>query len=164
MKKIITLILAVALIDFASTTFADSKVKVVDGDSLEINENRVRLLGIDAPEYMQQCEDEKGTSYFCGQEARKFLEKMISDGEQKGLKVKCSSEGKDRYKRELSVCVIGDKSLNLEMVKEGYAVSYKDDRYRKLEKRAKKAKKGIWRGKFMRPEIYRVLQRHQKKS
>ena len=34
----------------------------------------------------------------------------------------------------------------------------------KLEKHAKKAKKGIWRGKFMRPEIYRAIKRRQKKS
>jgi endonuclease YncB( thermonuclease family) len=164
MKKIITLILAVVLIDFTSTTFADSNVKVVDGDSLEINERRIRLLGIDAPEYMQVCEDENGQPYFCGQKAQKFLENIIKTEEQKGHKVKCLSEGKYRYKRELCVCSVGNKTLNLEMVKNGYAISYKDDRYQKLEKRAKKEKKGIWQGKFMRPEIYRSLQRHEKKS
>ncbi|MBO5441212.1 MAG: hypothetical protein J6A09_01420, partial [Alphaproteobacteria bacterium] len=30
-------------------------LKVVDGDSLEIGPSRIRLTGIDAPEYLQQC-------------------------------------------------------------------------------------------------------------
>lgn len=163
MKKIGTLICAILLIELATNSFADSVVTVVDGDSLELNERRIRLIGIDAPEYMQVCYDEKKQSYDCGMESRLFLKKMVDEARKKGLKIKCVSEGKDRYKRELSVCFADDKNLNLEMVKEGYAVSYKDNRYQKLEKRAQKTKKGIWRGKFMRPEIYRVLQRQQKK-
>ncbi len=164
MKKFVYLILAVVLIEFAHTTFADSNLKVVDGDSLETANRRIRLVGIDAPEYTQTCEDENGDSYDCGKEALEYLQNMIWDGEHKGLKLKCAVEGTDRYKRELCVCMIGDKILNLEMVKEGYATSYKDERYLMLEKRAKKARKGIWRGKFMRPEIYRSIQRRQKKS
>ena len=164
MRKIISLIIAVVIAHLASVTFADSNVTVVDGDSLEIGNKRIRLLGIDAPEYTQACEDENRQTYDCGQEAKEILQKIIKEGEQKGFKLKCAPQGKDRYNRELSVCFVGEKILNLEMVKEGYAVSYKDERYQKLEKHAQKAKKGIWRGKFMRPEIYRAIERRQKKS
>ena len=60
--------------------------------------------------------------------------------------------------------ILMNVELNFEMVKAGYAVSYKYDRYHLAEKRAKQRKKGIWRGKFMRPEIYRAIKREKEKE
>lgn len=164
MKKIVCCILAVILISLSARTIAGFDVKVVDGDSLEIKGKRIRLLGIDAPEYFQECYDVHNQKYACGQNAKKYLEYLIEDGQTRGEKLKCKMEGTDRYKRELSVCYIGKKNLNLQMIKAGYALSYKDDRYLAAEKRAHHKKKGIWQGKFMRPEIYRALQREQEKQ
>lgn len=164
MKKIVCLILALLIAHVAQKTVADSGFEVVDGDSLEKNLKRIRLIGIDAPEYFQECEDENGKKYMCGQEAKAYLERLIYKGRINGEKLTCRAEDVDRYKRDLSVCRIGDVELNFEMVKAGYAVAYKDDRYKIVEKRAKKRKKGIWRGKFMRPEIYRAIKREKEKQ
>lgn len=164
MKKILCLILALLIAHIAEKTVAGSDTEVVDGDSLQKNLKRIRLIGIDAPEYFQECEDENGKKYMCGQEAKAYLESLIENGRAKGDKLICRSEGVDRYKRELSVCSIGNVELNFEMVKAGYAVSYKYDRYHLAEKRAKQRKKGIWRGKFMRPEIYRAIKREKEKE
>lgn len=164
MKNWIFLIIALILIELSFETFAESKVKVVDGDSLEMGNKRIRLIGIDAPEYFQECFDENGKSYQCGLEAKKYLEELIEKGQAQGQKVKCYAEDTDRYKRSLSECQIGDVQLNLEMVKAGLAVAYKHDRYERVEKRAKKRKIGIWRGKFMRPELYRAIKRKEEKQ
>lgn len=164
MKKIIALVIALILAEVANRTVAQSTIKIVDGDSLELNNRRIRLFGIDAPEYMQSCEDLKGKSYMCGQSARAFLLDLIEKGHERGDKLKCSVEGIDQYKRSLSICKMGKVELNLEMVKSGYAVSYKSDMYRDLEKRAKQSRKGIWQGKFMRPELYRALERTKEKE
>ena len=158
------LFLALLLVYFTEQSRAGFNAEVVDGDSLQTSAKRIRLIGIDAPEYFQECEDQNGKKYMCGQEAKAYLEKLIQNGLQKGKKFRCVTEDIDRYKRELSVCRIGDIELNFEMVKAGYALAYKDERYKIPEKRAKKRKKGIWRGKFMRPEIYRAIKREQEKQ
>jgi len=133
-------------------------VKVVDGDSLEIGARRVRLLEIDAPEFKQYCFTATGQKYDCGIESLKYLKKMLKDA---NFKVDCQSQRMDRYKRELAVCYAGEKNLNLEMLKAGWAVTYLTDQedFLNAEKEAKKHKRGIWQGKFMRPEYYRRLNR-----
>ncbi len=60
---------------------------------------RVRLMGIDAPESSQTCQDASGKSYACGAESRDFLQKLISDN-----KVECFSSKVDMYGRVLGVC------------------------------------------------------------
>jgi hypothetical protein len=40
--------------------------KVVDGDTLELGKERIRLYGIDAPETKQLCKNSKGQDYACG--------------------------------------------------------------------------------------------------
>ena len=164
MKKIVCLVLALTIAHFAAQTFAGSAFEVVDGDSLQTPSRRIRLVGIDAPEYFQECEDSQGKKYKCGKQAKAYLENLIKKGYANGKKLKCRTEGVDRYNRELSVCYIGDVELNFEMVKSGNAVSYKNEKYSLVEKRAKQRSKGIWQGKFMRPEIYRAIKREQEKQ
>lgn len=133
---------------------ADARIKVVDGDSLEIGARRIRLLGIDSPEYRQYCYDKNHKRYSCGIKAKQHMEKLVSAGN-----VECREKGVDRYKRSLCVCYSGDKDLNEEMVRSGWAVVYRDEGagYAAAEKEAKKHRRGIWQGKFMRPELYRFL-------
>lgn len=133
---------------------AEEKVKVVDGDSLEIGGRRIRLLGIDSPEYRQTCYDKWHKRYSCGMKAKQYMEQLVSAGD-----VACREAGTDRYKRSLCVCYSGKTDLNEEMVRAGWAVVYRDEGadYREAEKDAKKHRRGIWQGKFMRPELYRFL-------
>lgn len=136
------------------TANAEEKIKVVDGDSLEIGGRRIRLLGIDSPEYRQSCYDRHHKRYSCGIKAKQYMEKLVSAGN-----VECRENGTDRYKRSLCVCYSGETDLNEEMVRSGWAVAYRDEGniYRRAEKDAKKHRRGIWQGKFMRPELYRFL-------
>lgn len=136
------------------TANAEEKIKVVDGDSLEIDRRRIRLLGIDSPEYRQYCYDKHHRRYSCGIKAKQYMEKLVSAGN-----VECREKGTDRYKRSLCVCYSGEKDLNEEMVRSGWAVVYRDEGagYADAQKDAKKHRRGIWQGKFMRPELYRFL-------
>src|SRR5207237_1182174 len=49
------------------------RARVVDGDSLEVAGYRIRLFGIDAPEWRQECTDASGASYACGRAAARAL-------------------------------------------------------------------------------------------
>ena len=153
----IFVILAFVIVIFLSfENYALGKIKVVDGDSLEIGDDRIRIVNIDAPEYRQYCYGGDGDKYLCGQEALDYLRSIIND------KVYCKKMEKDRYERFLAECYLEDgTNIGAQMVLNGWALSY-GDAYKEEERIAKQKKKGIWQGRFMRPELFRALQREQK--
>ena len=150
-----TLLVGLVVLGYWATASSEY-VKVVDGDSLEIGARRIRLQGIDAPEFRQYCFDAQKKRYQCGIDSRNYLRELLKKN---NYKIKCNMLSKDRYKRELSECFVGGRNINLEMINAGYAVVYRSETrdYFEAEKAAKQGKKGIWQGKFMRPEYYRRL-------
>jgi endonuclease YncB( thermonuclease family) len=137
--------------------------RIIDGDSLRLDDrarSEVRLNGIDAPEYRQTCFDENGREWACGKEAARFLRGLVS-GE-----VKCQPVDRDRYGRLVADCRAKDVSLNDEMLRGGYAVAYRAASAQRLglEARARQAKRGIWRGRFERPEAWRARHRRMEGS
>ncbi len=123
------------------------QARVIDGDSLRVAGDEVRLVGIDAPEWKQICR-RHGSDWACGRAARTALQDKID-----GRRIACEVEGVDRYDRLLAVCSAGGQELNLWMVKNGWAVAY--GRYRTEERRASKARIGIWDSEFDRPKVWR---------
>ena len=146
-------LLSLLLLSFCRVSVAE--YKAVDGDSLIRGDERIRLKGVDAPELYQKCRAENNNYYSCGEEAYDFLQNLMAKG---NVYCKCQKQ-RDRYKRKLCECFVSNLSLNREMISAGYAVAYKSKKYEELEAEAKKHKYGLWRGKFMRPAIYRALQR-----
>lgn len=142
---------------FVSAHAWAADVKVTDGDSLVIQGRRIRLQGIDAPEYNQTCGDKKGFDYPCGKKALEFMRRLV-----KGKNVSCKKIATDIYKRDLSECFANGENINLKMLANGWAVVYltNNPKYIKAQNKAKKAKKGLWQGKFMTPELYRILMKH----
>ena len=139
--------------------------KVVDGDTVHIDNYKFRLEGIDAPEMRQQCKKESFKisffigftfykDYSCGKVSKEKLITKIDTTE-----IKCISSSKDRYKRYIATCYKGKTNLNQWMVRNGFAIAYR--RYSKIyvpdEEFAKENKLGLWKGKFMEPEKWRKL-------
>jgi len=127
---------------------------VIDGDSIRVDENEVRLLEIDAPEYKQTCFDANNQEYSCGKISKSFLINFINKKD-----VCCFYNKKDRYDRFLGKCFIAEKSINEEILKNGMAIIYDiksvDERIIKIEEEARKNKRGIWVGAFQIPKEYR---------
>lgn len=149
------LLIIAAFLVFSASVGLAGVVYVVDGDSLKLSdETNVRMANIDAPEYYQTCKREDKSTYNCGIKAREKLESLVKLGN-----LKCDKVSKDIYNRDMCECFVGAINVNLEMVKSGWAVVYKSDKkeYAKAQAEAKKAKLGIWQGKFMKPELYRIL-------
>ena len=134
--------------------------RIIDGDSLEINDNKIRLFGIDAPEIKQVCKKPYliisflsfQKKYECGLLAANKLKKLINNN-----KIKCISERKDQYNRYLSICYLKNKDINSWLVKNGYAIAYRrySKKYVLEEQHAEKNKLGIWQGTFQTPEEWR---------
>lgn len=133
------------------------EAKITDGDTIIINDIRIRFTGSDAPESYffgktQTCLDGKGREWECGNAATQKLKELINN-----QTVRCTDEGQDRYGRTLGICYVGDMDLQAEMVKSGMAVAYLrySDRYEKEQNYAKKIKAGMWAGEFKQPEVWR---------
>src|SRR5690606_410103 len=63
------LALLAARLDRTQTRDLEGRVTVNDGDSITLGAERIRLRGIDAPEYNQFCR-RNGAEYPCGRRAR----------------------------------------------------------------------------------------------
>lgn len=112
-----------------------SVVRVVDGDTLDLEKRRVRLAGIDAPEYPKGC---------LGVRAKERLEELVL-----GRKVEVEEISKDNFGRSVGFVFVGGELVNRILVEEGLArVRGEDLKYsallREREREAKKAKRGIW--------------------
>lgn len=126
---------------------ATGVVTVNDGDTLTLNGEKIRLRGIDAPEYDQICLRD-GEEYPCGRRSRDALGNLIA-----GRPVTCSGWERDRYGRLLGDCSAGDDDLNAAQVAGGWAVAYGD--YRDREEEARAMGLGLWAGEFERPRDWR---------
>ena len=95
------LVLTLVLILPMSVTMADvtGKPRVIDGDTIEIAGERIRLHGIDAPETKQSCTDMDGREWRCGQDATFALANLIGDHW-----ITCKGGTRDRYGRLIAVC------------------------------------------------------------
>jgi len=108
----------VVQLDARQTRVQEGTAFVVDGDTLAVAGQRVRLRGIDAPESRQTCR-KAGAEYACGRQARQALVQAIA-----GRRVSCSGSSLDRYGRLLGDCRAGDADLNRAQVAAGWAVAY----------------------------------------
>jgi endonuclease YncB( thermonuclease family) len=120
---------------------------VLDGDTIILKGEKIRLEGIDAPEFSQTCTGKAGP-YPCGRDAKRQLAALAKVGP-----VECTGWQNDKYGRLLGACAAGTVDLNRQMVLSGWAVSY--GAYLAEEVSAKKAGKGVWQGAFDRPSDWR---------
>lgn len=141
------LALVAARLDRVATRQESGTAVVNDGDTITLGGQRIRLRGIDAPEYLQTCSKD-GADYACGKLARQALVKLIA-----GQPVSCSGWQRDRYGRMLGDCTAGGVDLNAALVKSGWAVAYGD--FEPEQASARAARIGMWAGSFQEPRDWR---------
>ena len=132
--------------------------RVIDGDTIAIDNTKVRLEGIDAPEAGQTCKTAQGTDWPCGQVALEFMIALVHR-----QPTTCVIIGVDRYQRKLGTCTRNgaDRSVNDLIVAAGLARAFVrySSTYVAQEDDARAAKAGIWQGAHQAPWDYRAERR-----
>ncbi len=134
---------------FAKTIIG--KAKVIDGDTIHINKDKIRLYGIDAPEKNQKCIIDNN-KWECGKQSSIELKKIINN-----QIIKCETMNIDKYNRYIAICYSKNLNINQIMVKNGWAIAYRyySKDYIAEENYAKKNNFGIWKSKFEEPYLFR---------
>jgi endonuclease YncB( thermonuclease family) len=151
-------LLAALMLAGMSAALADDdltgQASVIDGDTLEIHGVRIRLWGVDAPESSQLCRGEDSLQYRCGAQAANDLDTFIA----RGL-VSCLPISLDRYGRTLATCYVGGVDLADWLVRNGLALDwpeYSKRKYNATQREAEEAGRGMWKGSYVEPWLYRV--------
>jgi len=133
------------------------RAEAIDGDSLTLAGEELRLHGIDAPEWHQSCTRD-GRERACGVAARDALATLLAAGA-----VTCRWHERDAYGRALATCFRGAQNLNATLVAQGHALAYR--RYSKAyvaeEDAARRAGRGVWAGSFEAPATWRARERRE---
>ena len=149
------IVLGAVTLVFASAALADTimgTASVIDGDTIEIHGQRIRLHAIDAIESRQRCYLPDGRAWNCGKEAAIALADRIGRAA-----VACEIRDVDRYGRWVGVCRQGSEDLNAWLVRAGWAVAYRRYGldYVAEEKLARAQRAGIWASTFEMPWDWR---------
>ena len=154
MKKLLG-ILVLGLL-WCNVGFADT-LRVVDGDTIDLNGEKIRFSGIDAPESNYRGKEQtcliNETIIHCGKLSKEFLIKKIGTN-----KVTCKREKEpDQYKRILAECFVNGESLSKFLVRGGYAFAYRkySKKFIEDEEFAKANKLGMWAMTFQYPWDFR---------
>ena len=152
-KTKLFLVISICLIIFF-LTYNDVKsyeIKIIDGDTIHLNGEKIRFTGIDTPELKQTC-NKNNEIILCGIQARKLLIEKIGKN-----KIECIREGKDQYNRTLAECFVNDLSLSTYLVRKGYAFAYRkySTKFIVDEDYARVNNLGMWSMKFEYPCDYR---------
>lgn len=131
---------------------ASAELRILDGDTLAIDGQRIRLFGIDAPEDGQRCTGANGRPYDCADAATRELRRLAAAG-----RIRCDARGQDRYHRQIAICYMNGTDVGQQMVRRGWALAYRrySTRYVADELHAEKNKLGMWAGSFTAPWDWR---------
>lgn len=143
------------LFDIDMSSVVVGKARVIDGDTLSIDDRRIRLFGIDAIEGKQHCLDTKGRRWACGRAATEAVRAFVGNSE-----VSCIVRYQDKYGRDVAVCDVRGQDLNRWIVRNGWAVAYRHFSldYVPAEEEAAAERAGIFAGSFTLPWQWRSQQ------
>ena len=123
-------------------------VRVVDGDTLEMDGVVYRLNGIDAPEHGQRC-----GNWNCGADATEALADLV-----RGREVRCERIDEDGYGRIIATCFANGQDLGAAMIDKGYAWAFLrySDAYAAEELVSRDKATGVFGGDYTPPWEFRA--------
>jgi hypothetical protein len=127
------------------------RASIIDGDDRDPRQS-ASAYSASMPRNRGRPGEAAGQTYRCGQQAA--LGPADSIGQRT---VSCEQRDVDRYRRIVAVCRVDGEDIGAWMVSQGWALAY--SRYSRdyfdEELAARANKRGMWRGTFMRPWLWR---------
>lgn len=127
---------------------------VVDGDTIDIGGERLRLMSIDAPALDQTCANRaRATVWYCGQEAARALWDLVGQ-----YSVTCETSGADYTGRWFADCSVPGMNIATWMAAHGWAVPNEGcvcEEIREWAGVARGKQVGIWGSDFAMPWDWR---------
>jgi hypothetical protein len=129
---------------------------MVDGDTLKLSGQTVRLYGIDAPEQGQHCGGANAPVWACGAWTTAEVKARYD-----GRMMLCQIDGQDRYGRSLGRCQVDGDDLGAALVSAGLAFAYRaySDAYVAAEDSARARRAGLHAAQVQSPEVFRDNQK-----
>lgn len=155
---ILLLIIAAAIYYWRSKYWITGKAVAISGHTLRVGDRFVRLHALNALHIGYQSKpaqpwtDHNGVVHNGGEICRNALAQLIA-----GKTVKCRlRQSGGPYQRFYAQVFVDCEDVGAWMVSHGYALADKrfNRRYVGAQKKAKREKKGIWRGKFDDPVLW----------
>lgn len=142
-----------ALIPGFGTKVVEGRATAVNGDTLRVNGQLVKLTGIEAPEVEQRCGANQRIAWRCGVAAQSGLRDLV-----RNKPVRCEAGAADASGRLQATCTVADRDLAAELAGKGLVFAEEGvfSRYASREREAREAKRGVWRTSSPeRPKAYR---------
>lgn len=139
-----------------ASTFLSGPAKVVDGNTLVIKGQIVRLYGVDAPEYDQKCTNVEGQEWPCGRVAVENLNELVALAH---AHVRCREQGQASPRGVEAVCEAGGRNLNERMLARGFAWAKAEQgikHYANIEQLARGYGRGVFQAENAPPWEYRA--------
>ena len=127
--------------------------QAVQGNIITINQEKIQLYGLDAPELTQICYL-NGQPWQCGLTAKQKLAEKIA-----GKSLTCLRKEEKNNNLPLAECFLGRHSLNAWLVEQGWAIADRQNSrsFISHEILAKKNNKGIYQSEFLKPSLWRKI-------
>lgn len=108
---------ALSLMIFPGIALAD--LRAIDGDTLDLDGERIRIMGLDAPETRCRCPTE---CRLAAQATARMRDLMSGRG------VTIERTGRDKYRRTLAIVRVRGQDVATIMIREGLARPYKGEK------------------------------------
>lgn len=135
----------------------------IDGNTVQIGDNTVRLLGSIAPYLNQMGQDVIGREYPAGLYARDVLASIIADQPLGCRVVPQNGKEKDANGNYFGICAAPQVSdVSAEMIKRGWAMIDRSGEtqvystYVDIESKSKTILRGIWQGPLEKPWVFKA--------
>jgi endonuclease YncB( thermonuclease family) len=151
MLRFCALALFISLPSFGWAEFS-GRITVIDGDTIDVGDVRVRIHGIDAPEKGQTCTSEQNTVWACGEWVNEQVRARFQ-----GKRATCTRVDTDKYGRAVATCTVGGKDMGRMLVSDGLAFAYRkySMAYDLDEKGAAVNDRGLHASRVQSPSQYR---------